>query len=336
MSQFIYPYLLFLAKTITVLVALVLALGLVASLKAAKKSHRRDREDMRISCLNDEFADLREEMHGTLNDEKSHKNWLKEQKKAQKREELAVKPNLFVMDFNGDIEASATDELREHLNMILQVANPGDRVMIRLESGGGLVYAYGFAAAQLHRLRQKQIPLTVCVDKVAASGGYMMACLADEIIASPFAILGSVGVIGALPNFHRLLQKHDIDYEQHTAGKFKRSLTVLGEHTNEDREQFQRELAVTHKLFKEHISAYRPQLDVEAIATGETWYGVQALENKLIDRIGTSDDFILEHLASHRIYWLYKEEKPSALAALKKRFLGLLGRDSGPFKTKIG
>ena len=336
MKEFFYPYLLFLAETATVVVALLLLLSSLFQMRQQQKK-RFGEGEFSISCLNEEYGEQQVHMHQMLNDEKSHKQWLKKREKAQKEEENQ-KPCLFVLDFEGDIEASATDALREHINMILQVAGPGDRVMVRLESGGGLVYAYGLAAAQLHRLRAKEIPLTICVDKVAASGGYMMACLANEIIASPFAILGSVGVIGSLPNFHKLLKKHDIDYEEHTAGPYKRSLTMFGENTPEDRRQFEHELAITHELFKNHISAYRPQLDVETIATGETWYGSQAVANHLIDRVGTSDDFILEHLDHYRVYLLTKEEKQSALDNLKERFLGLLSlraTKKSPFKAQI-
>jgi len=216
---------------------------------------------------------------------------------------------------------------------VIQVAGTEDRVLLRLESGGGLVHAYGLAASQLARLRERQIPLVIAVDKVAASGGYMMACLASELIAAPFAILGSVGVIGALPNFHDLLKQHRIRYEEHTAGEHKRSLTMFGENSEADRAQFRHELAVTHDLFKKHIHHYRPQLDIDAIATGETWYGVQAVENGLIDAVGTSDDYILAHLHSHQLLQLEEHVAERWLDKLKHRFLGKI--QARPLKARI-
>ena len=232
-----------------------------------------------------------------------------------------------------DVEASAVAQLREQISAVIQVASTEDRVLLRLESGGGLVHAYGLAASQLARLRARQIPLTVAVDKVAASGGYMMACIGNEIIAAPFAILGSIGVVGALPNFNELLKQHRIRYEEHTAGEHKRSLTVFGENSEADREQFRHELAVTHDLFKQHIHTYRPQLDIDALATGETWYGAQAVENRLIDTVGTSDDYILTHLHSHQLLQLEEKSKQRWYDKLKQRFLGNIS--ARPLKARL-
>ena len=238
-----------------------------------------------------------------------------------------------MLDFDGDIEASVVEQLREQISAVIQVAGTEDRVLLRLESGGGLVHAYGLAASQLARLRERQIPLVIAVDKIAASGGYMMACLANELIAAPFAILGSVGVIGALPNFNELLQQYRIRYEEHTAGEHKRSLTLFGENTDADRQQFRHELAVTHDLFKNHIRRYRPQLDIDAIATGETWYGVQAVENRLIDAVGTSDDYILAHLQSHQLVQLEEHVPERWLDKIKHRILGKI--QARPLKARI-
>ena len=130
--------------------------------------------------------------------------------------------------------------------------------MVRLESGGGLVHGYGLAAAQLVRLKDAGLTLTVCVDKVAASGGYMMACVADKVVAAPFAVIGSIGVVSQLPNFHKWLKNHDVDYEMFTAGDYKRTVTVFGENDAEDRAKYQEELEQTHALFKHFVNTYRP------------------------------------------------------------------------------
>ena len=330
MKTFLLEYGLFLAKSLTALVCLLLA---VVGIVAAKRGKDDDEDKLEIRSLNEYYEAQQDRLYETLLDKKALKARQKAQKQAGKDNDDSQKPRIFVLDFDGDIEASAVKQLREHISAVIQIANTEDRVLLRLESGGGLVHAYGLAASQLARLRARQIPLTIAVDKVAASGGYMMACIANEIIAAPFAILGSIGVVGALPNFNELLKQHHIRYEEHTAGEHKRSLTLFGENSEADRRQFRHELAVTHDLFKQHIHEYRPQLDIDALATGETWYGVQAVENRLIDAIGTSDDYILAHLHSHRLLQLEEKSKQRWYDKLKQRFLGHLS--ARPLKARL-
>jgi len=202
------------------------------------------------------------------------------------------KKRVYVLDFDGDIKASETDLLRETITAVLTHARPTDEVVLRLESQGGMVHAYGLAASQLTRLTKAKIPLTICVDKVAASGGYMMACVAQKIIAAPFAVIGSIGVVAQLPNFHRVLKKYDVDYETFTAGEYKRTVTMFGENTEKGKQKFSEELEDTHVLFKGFIAENRPQVDIASVATGEVWYGLRAVDNKLIDEVATSDDYI--------------------------------------------
>lgn len=218
---------------------------------------------------------------------------------------------MYVIDFDGDIHATGVDSLREEVTAILATANKGDEVMVRLESPGGLVHSYGLAASQLKRVRDAGLKLTIAVDQVAASGGYMMACVADELVAAPFAVVGSIGVVAEIPNFNRLLQKANIDYEQHTAGQYKRTLTMFGQNTTVAREKFKQELEDTHQLFKTFIHENRPNLDLDKVATGEHWYGRQALELGLVDKILTSDDVILDALNSKDVYSIkYEIRKP--------------------------
>lgn len=227
-----------------------------------------------------------------------------------------AQPTLFVLDYAGDIKASATDKLREEISAIISVAKQGDEVLLRLESAGGQVHGYGLAAAQLARLKEAQIRLTVCVDKVAASGGYMMACVADELIAAPFAIIGSIGVVSQMPNFHDFLKKHDIDVEIFTAGEYKRTVTMFGENSDEDRAKYQSELERIHELFKEHVSTYRPSLDIEKVATGEFWFATDAKTLGLIDDKGTSDGYLLEKMKTHTALHLHSRQKLSPLEKL--------------------
>ena len=306
--EFITEYGLFLAKAVTVVVALLV---IVAAVVSAAHRHKGDDDmdgELRVRRLNEAYRKLKESVQERMLDESGRKAVHKEQKKARKAEKKAAKrktgatadagtgkPRLFVIDFDGDIKASDTGILRKSITAVLSVAEPGrDEVLIRLESGGGLVHSYGLAAAQLDRVRSKGLKLTACVDKVAASGGYMMACVADHIVASPFAIVGSIGVVAQLPNFHRLLEKNDVDFEVLTAGEHKRTMTIFGENTEKGRKKFLEDLEDTHTLFKEYVGERRPDLDLTAVANGDIWFGRRALDVHLVDEIKTSDEYLIE------------------------------------------
>ena len=238
----------------------------------------------------------------------------KEEKKRAKDEEKNPKlasTRTFVIDFKGDLKASAVPSLREEVSAILEVAGSDDDVMVRLENHGGVVHEHGLAASQLARIRDRGIHLTVCVDKVAASGGYLMACVASKIYAAPFAILGSIGVLAQIPNFNRMLDSHGVEFEQVTAGKYKRTVTMFGENTDEDRAKLKEELEDVHDLFKSAVSRYRPDLDLDKVATGEHWYGTRALDLGLADEIRTSDELIAELVADRDLYQVaYKVKQP--------------------------
>ncbi|MDG6882591.1 Probable protease sohB [Phocoenobacter uteri] len=240
-----------------------------------------------------------------------------EQAELEEAQEESVKSRLFVVNFNGDVMASGVDCLRKEIDAIVTLARPEhDEVLLKLESPGGVVHGYGLAASQLVRLKERNIPLTITVDKVAASGGYMMACVADKIISAPFAVLGSIGVVAQVPNIHRLLKKHDVDVDVMTAGEYKRTVTLMGENTKTGKKKFQQELEETHTLFKQFVNQYRPQLDIEKVATGEHWFGKQALELNLVDEIATSDDVILTMIEQKDVIEVKFTQKKNVL----KRF----------------
>lgn len=219
---------------------------------------------------------------------------------------------IYVLDFKGDVQASAVDTIREEITLILATAKAGhDRIVVRLESPGGMVHGYGLAAAQLVRLRDAGFNVTICVDKVAASGGYMMACIANEIISAPFAVVGSIGVVAQVPNFNRLLKQHNVDFELYTAGEYKRTVTMFGENTPEGKAKFEEELQQTHSLFKHFVEKYRPQLEVAKVATGEHWYGEDARELNLVDKLQTSDEYILSLLPKHDVYVINTRKRPT-------------------------
>ena len=240
---------------------------------------------------------------------KEQKQTDKEQDKQAKAGGLDMDARVFVLDFNGDIQASAVGNLRNEISAVLQVASDKDEVVVRLESPGGLVHSYGLAASQLKRVRDREIPLTICVDQVAASGGYMMACIGSRLMAAPFAVIGSIGVVAQIPNFHRLLKKNNVDVELMTAGEYKRTLTIFGENTDKMREKFQEELDDTHLLFKQFVRDNRASLDLDKVATGEHWFGLRALELGLVDELKTSDEYLVERSDQAEVFEVRWEEK---------------------------
>jgi len=312
--EFLTSYGLFFVKTLTITLAIVAVLMVIAALKAHYRSQRSDEPELEIKKLNDRYDEMRETFECELYDKDELKKLAKARKKAEKQKQQAdcpEKTRLFLLHFDGDMQASEAELLRDEVTAVLTIATPKDEIVVRLESEGGLVHSYGFASSQLQRIRDRQIPLTITIDHVAASGGYMMACVANQILAAPFAIVGSIGVVAQLPNFNRLLKKYDIDYEQITSGEYKRTLTMFGENTEKGREKFTQEIEDTHHLFKKFVGQNRPQVKLEEVATGEHWYGEQALGLNLVDKIITSDDYLLQRAGTADIYevqYVYKEQ----------------------------
>jgi serine protease SohB len=344
--EFLYEYGLFIAKAITIVAAILLALGGIISLVSKQKQGKGHLE---INSLSDKLESISEFARGELLSEYELKQFHKEQnktlkakKKAQKNKDTDAphKGQLFVIDFTGSMDAHEVDYLREEVTAILCIAKPEDEVLVRLESGGGVVHGYGLAASQLQRLKDKNIKLTISVDKVAASGGYMMACVADHVLAAKFAIIGSIGVIAQLPNFNKLLKKSNIEFEQHTAGEFKRTLTMFGENNEQGRDKFKAELEDVHHMFKDFVQNQRPELDIAQVATGEYWYGIKAKELGLVDEIQTSDDYILTANETKKIYTIKYSMKKSlperlglaASVSLESLFMKLWSKSETSFR----
>lgn len=340
MAEFFLEYGMFFLKTLTFVVAVaVILMAIVAAASRSRGSGEASHEGhIEIKKYNERLEDLQDALSYSLLDHAQQKEADKDKKverKATKKAEKAAakiakkqrgsgetvvatktKSRLYVMDFDGDIRASEVEKLRREITAVLTTATSEDEIVIRLESGGGMVTSYGLAASQLDRIRDKKIPLTICVDKVAASGGYMMACVADKLIAAPFAVLGSIGVVAQIPNVHRLLKELKIDFEMLTAGKYKRTLTVFGENTDEGREKFIEDIERIHGQFKAYVSERRPQLDIEAVATGEIWSGQDTLDLHLADALSTSDQYLIDACEEREVLILaYKEKK-----SLRDRF----------------
>lgn len=314
--DYLFDYLMFLAQAVTVVIAILIVVSMVASAKMRQQGSERGH--LVVTKINDRVRSLRFVMEDALltpqEAKRRHKDEHKSQKAANKQaaaeakkaaksaavddsdggDEQDVPGKVFVVRFDGDVAASDVDNFRLEISAILTMATTNDEVVVCLESPGGMVHSYGLAASQMMRVRNRNIPLTAVVDKVAASGGYLMAAVANKIVAAPFAVVGSIGVVAQVPNVHRLLKKNDVDVEVLTAGKYKRTLTFLGENTTEGREKFQQELEDVHELFQEFVVENRPGLDIAAVATGEAWYGSRALELKLVDSLATSDEYLMQ------------------------------------------
>ncbi|MEZ5504897.1 MAG: protease SohB [Gammaproteobacteria bacterium] len=333
MVEFLLEYGLFLAKAITIVVAILLIISAIAA-TAQSRTHHGHKGEIRVTPLNDFFEDLKAALQHTIltkdelkAEEKRLKKEDKEKAKERKKNpEQADRKRVFVLDFDGDTAASGVENLANEITAVLTMARKEDEVVLRLESPGGQVHAYGLASSQLERIRQREIPLTVCVDKVAASGGYMMACVANRILAAPFAVLGSIGVVAELPNFNRILKKHDVDYDVYTAGQYKRTVTVLGENTPEGKKKFIEEIEDTHQLFKSMVNRNRPQLDIEKIATGEHWYGSQCVDLKLVDALQTSDDYLYEASQNADVFEVAYEVKKTMADRLGLAAEGVVSR----------
>jgi serine protease SohB len=290
-NSFASHYALFFAQAATIVLAV---LAIVAGVVAITRRRARHAGEIRVTDVNRQLEAAGDRIEAARLPKKAFRRLLKQRKAEGKarQQQAQAEPCTYLLDFKGDIRASAFMALREEVTAILQVAKPGDAVLLRLESPGGMVNRYGLAAAQLLRLRDAKLPLTVMVDSVAASGGYLMAAAADRIVASPFALVGSIGVIAQIPNFHRWLQARDIDWEQFTAGKYKRTVTLFGENTDDGRAKLREELEEIHARFRAFVQGRRARLDMDKVATGEAWLGSQALELGLVDELATSDEII--------------------------------------------
>ena len=330
-SEIFIGYGVFILEVITLLLIVAAVVTTVISIKQKKHTQQGELVITDLSQTFEETGKALREFHLSEEElkavekaekkaEKMKAKALKAQRKKGEATEGEQKPTLYVLHFKGDIAASETMALREEISAIIQTAKPNDEVLLCLESPGGMVHGYGLAASQLARLKQHDIKLTVAVDKVAASGGYMMACVADKIVSAPFAIIGSIGVVAQVPNVHRLLKKHDVDVDVMTAGEYKRTVTILGENTEKGKQKFQQELDETHQLFKQFVAQHRPHLDVDRVATGEHWFGQQALQLKLVDDIMTSDDLLLQAIKEKHVVALHY--------AVKKPFLQILGKQA--------
>ncbi|MEC7370580.1 MAG: protease SohB [Pseudomonadota bacterium] len=336
--EFLFEYGLFLAKSLTVLVSFIIVF--VVILGSSQRAQQTSKGELEVKNVNEAVKHISQSLtRSMLNpvqqkaQEKADKKRLKQEKKNRKqqlKDDQGISARVFVLEFNGDVQASGVDALREEVSAVLSVAREEDEVIVKLESPGGVVHGYGLAASQLQRIKAKSITLTVAVDKVAASGGYMMACIADKIIAAPFALLGSIGVVAQIPNFHRFLKSKEVDVEVLTAGDYKRTLTLFGENTEKGRQKFLEELEDVHALFKEFVSENRPQVQIEQVSTGEAWYGKRALDVMLVDELMTSDEYIVDKCETCDVFSVQFKETLNRWQKIFKKIEVITGQWQSP------
>lgn len=345
MLEFLFNYGLFLAKSMTIVASVLIVVGLIFSMQ--QRGRRDEGGHLEITSFNDRLQRSTDVLkHAILTPEalkleqkakkKADKATAKAEKRDAKQGEPSRRPRLFVLDFVGDLQASAVSGLREEITAVLGVAADQDEMLIRLESPGGLVHSYGLAASQLRRVRAKGVHLTVAVDNVAASGGYMMACIANRIIAAPFAVLGSIGVAAQVANVHKLLKKNDVDVDVLTAGEYKRTLTTMGENTEEGRAKFVEELEDVHTLFKDFVAENRAAVVVDEVSTGEAWYGTRALERRLVDELLTSDEFIVGRCSDYDVFGVRFVENKTRVDRLLDQFAAGIRGAAGTFGFPTG
>ncbi len=320
MPDWLIEYILFFAEMLTVAIFICVIVGFIIAM-GTKNRHDAEKGQLKVSKLNDIFQSYRNILHNEILEsaerkklDRIHKREEKTKKKEKKQEPSQRKKRIYVIRFKGDVVASAVNFFREEISAVLSVAEKQDEVVIKLESGGGEVSGYGLAASQLERVRNHGIPLTICIDRVAASGGYLMACIGNKILAAPFAVVGSIGVVAQLPNFNRLLKKHNIDYEMLTAGEYKRTLSLFGENTEQGRTKMQADIEQIHYLFKNFIALYRTQVDIATVCTGEFWFGRDAITHQLVDELITSDEYLWQQRDDVDIYTVSYTEKKKLMA----------------------
>jgi serine protease SohB len=318
--EYLFEYLSFVAKAGTVVLAIVLLFSLVAGISLRRSSAHGGH--LQVTAMNDRLRDMRRSLDHALLSAAEFKKLVKQDRKADKRRSTTgdERQRVYVITFDGDVAATAVERLRHEITAVLTIAKPTDEAVVKIDSAGGLVHGYGLAASELARIRSRGISLTAAIDKIAASGGYLMASVANRIIAAPFALVGSIGVIAQLPNVHRLLKKHDIDWEVLTAGEYKRTLSIFGENTEQGRRKLREEIEDVHALFQEFVGENRPEVDIHAIATGEAWYGRRALARKLVDELATSEDYLVRACDRADVYEVKWVEPKKPLERLLSAF----------------
>lgn len=210
--------------------------------------------------------------------------------------------NVFVIDYVGSMMASEVVYLTAKIDAIILKSNKDDEVVINITSPGGAVSGYGLVASQIKRLKTAGLKITATVDTVAASGGYMAAVVSDEIIAAPFAMVGSIGVVANVMIYEELLKNIGIQTNVYTSGDSKRTVVPSRVPNAEEEAKLEAQLEEIHSRFKDHVLSFRPDIDEDKVFTGQAFLAADAINFGLVDKIGTSDELLLNlYKDGHRL-----------------------------------
>jgi signal peptide peptidase SppA len=167
-------------------------------------------------------------------------------------------------------------------------------VALSINSPGGSPVQSALIAQRIRLLaRENEVPVIAFVEDVAASGGYWLACAADEIVADPASIVGSIGVISSGFGFHELISRYGIQRRVHTSGESKSMLDPFQPEKPEDVERLKRLQNEIHDGFKGWVRerrAARLKGDEAMLFTGEFWTAKRGLEFGLVDSLGELRD----------------------------------------------
>ncbi len=208
-------------------------------------------------------------------------------------------PRLAVLRFQGlrDLNASGDQRLSEAIDEVLVNRDHFEEAVVIIDSPGGTTHGYGHAYALLERLSASGLKVTACIDRIGASGGYLMALPADRILAGPFAIVGSVGVVAGIPNVKRLLEEKGVSYRLFVAGDKKRVVHFADDDGPEVREYMDEKLAGIHTQFLQAVEKHRgDRVKLDEVRSGDHWSAEESVEKGLglVDELQTSAEYLLE------------------------------------------
>lgn len=232
-----------------------------------------------------------------------------------------------VLRFEGDTMATGRQDFARMVDEVLHNKERIQRVIVVVNSPGGGVSVYGQMFAGMERMRNAGVDVTACVDTYAASGGYLMSVPAQRIIAAPFAMVGSIGVVSEFMNFNKLLRRLGVEPMTITAGELKRTVTPLSEVTEENKAAYKAQLEAIHRQFIAVVKKYR-EVDADRVCTGNHWTAAESVELKLnlVDGLATSQEYLFEANQTEDLVTISKLQNPyeKSVLGLARRFIHLV------------
>ncbi|WP_343192796.1 S49 family peptidase [Buchnera aphidicola (Taiwanaphis decaspermi)] len=294
--EFIYSYILFIIKTLSVLFFLHLFSKIII-IYILKKNDIYLNNTLKVELLNNHYKKLKNDL-----------SFFQKKKIINQKNVYNKKSNLYILDYNDKIKKNKIKKLREEISSIILVAKKNDEVLLRLENTSDIVYEYGLVIAQLQRLRKKGIKLIISIDKIVSNGGYIIACVADHISASPFSIIGPINIVVNIPNIDKYTQTSNLNNQLNDCNTFTK-LTLIKNNTKIYVNKIFNKLDIKKYIRNSFIKDMRPSLNLNKIFNQNYWIGENAINEKLIDSINTSDDILFSKKDTHnllKIKYVYK------------------------------